>query len=59
MLDKKEEHLNKKIADETRKAKANVSTNKRGRCSVHIDEGFAHHVCSGASGAASEEGIRE
>lgn len=30
MLDKKEEHLNKKIADETRKAKANVTTNKRG-----------------------------
>ncbi|CAO1625390.1 unnamed protein product [Jaminaea pallidilutea] len=29
MLDKKEEHLNKKIADETKKAKANVTTNKR------------------------------
>lgn len=29
MLEKKEEHLNKKIADETKKAKANVTTNKR------------------------------
>ncbi|CAO1617452.1 unnamed protein product [Sympodiomycopsis kandeliae] len=29
MLDKKEEHLNRKIADETKKAKANVTTNKR------------------------------
>ncbi|EPQ27625.1 uncharacterized protein PFL1_04763 [Pseudozyma flocculosa PF-1] len=29
MLEKKEEHLNKKIEDELRKAKANVSTNKR------------------------------
>lgn len=30
MLEKKEEHLNKKIADEMKKAKANVTTNKRG-----------------------------
>lgn len=30
MLEKKEEHLNKKIDDELRKAKANVTTNKRG-----------------------------
>lgn len=29
MLDKKEEHLTKKIEDEARKAKANLSTNKR------------------------------
>ncbi|PWN21582.1 Snf7-domain-containing protein [Microstroma glucosiphilum] len=29
MLEKKEEHLNKKIADEMKKAKANVTTNKR------------------------------
>ncbi|MCO5565869.1 hypothetical protein L7F22_019544 [Adiantum nelumboides] len=29
MLEKKEEHLTKKIDDETRKAKANVTTNKR------------------------------
>ncbi|PWY98988.1 Snf7-domain-containing protein [Testicularia cyperi] len=29
MLDKKEEHLNKKIEDEYRKAKANATTNKR------------------------------
>jgi charged multivesicular body protein 4 len=34
MLDKKEEHLNKKIDDETRKAKAAVTTNKRGKCGV-------------------------
>lgn len=34
MLDKKEEHLNKKIDDETRKAKAAVSTNKRGEKSA-------------------------
>lgn len=31
MLEKKEEHLNKKIEDELRKAKANAATNKRGR----------------------------
>lgn len=31
MLDKKEEHLNKKIDDEQRKAKANATTNKRGQ----------------------------
>jgi charged multivesicular body protein 4 len=30
MLDKKEEHLNKKIDEETKKAKAHVMTNKRG-----------------------------
>lgn len=30
MLDKKEEHLTKKIEDELRKAKANATTNKRG-----------------------------
>lgn len=30
MLEKKEEHLNKKIADEMKKAKANVTTNQRG-----------------------------
>lgn len=29
MLEKKEEHLNKKIEDETRKAKANATANKR------------------------------
>ena len=29
MLDKKEEHLNKKIEDEMKKAKANASSNKR------------------------------
>lgn len=29
MLQKKEEHLNRKIQDETKKAKANVTTNKR------------------------------
>lgn len=34
MLDKKEEHLNRKIADETKKAKANVTTNKRGELVV-------------------------
>lgn len=32
MLEKKEEHLNKKIEDELKKAKANVTTNKRGTC---------------------------
>ena len=32
MLEKKEEHLNKKINDEMKKAKANVTTNKRGEC---------------------------
>lgn len=32
MLEKKEEHLNKKIEDELKKAKANVTTNKRGAC---------------------------
>lgn len=36
MLEKKEEHLNKKIADEMKKAKANVTTNKRGECFVPI-----------------------
>lgn len=30
MLDKKEEHLSKKIEDELRKAKANATTNPRG-----------------------------
>ena len=30
MLDKKEEHLTKKIDDEMRKAKANATTNPRG-----------------------------
>jgi charged multivesicular body protein 4 len=30
MLDKKEEHLTKKIEEELRKAKANATTNKRG-----------------------------
>jgi charged multivesicular body protein 4 len=29
MLEKKEEHLNKKIDDEMKKARANASTNKR------------------------------
>lgn len=32
MLDKKEEFLNKKIEDETRKARMHVTTNKRGEC---------------------------
>jgi charged multivesicular body protein 4 len=32
MLEKKEEHLQKKIDDETNKARANATTNKRGRC---------------------------
>ena len=36
MLDKKEEHLNRKIADETKKAKANVTTNKRGELVVVV-----------------------
>jgi len=31
MLDKKEEHLSKKIEDELRKAKANATTNPRGK----------------------------
>lgn len=31
MLEKKEDHLNKKIEDELQKAKANVTTNKRGK----------------------------
>lgn len=31
MLEKKEDHLNKKIEDELRKAKANATTNKRGQ----------------------------
>lgn len=31
MLEKKEDHLNKKIDDELKKAKANVTTNKRGK----------------------------
>jgi charged multivesicular body protein 4 len=30
MLEKKEEHLQKKIEDELRKARANATTNKRG-----------------------------
>lgn len=30
MLEKKEEHLNKKIQEELKKAKANVTTNERG-----------------------------
>lgn len=34
MLQKKEDHLNKKIEDETKKAKANVTTNKRGEYSI-------------------------
>lgn len=34
MLEKKEEHLNKKIEEELRKAKANVTTNKRGASST-------------------------
>lgn len=34
MLDKKEEHLNKKIEDEQRKAKANATTNKRGELTL-------------------------
>lgn len=41
MLDKKEEHLTKKIEEELRKAKANATTNKRGESS---------------SGAGREEG---
>ena len=36
MLDKKEEHLNKKIEDELKKAKANVTTNKRGALSIPL-----------------------
>lgn len=34
MLEKKEEHLNKKIDEETHKAKVNATTNKRGECHV-------------------------
>jgi len=33
MLDKKEEHLEKKIQEELKKAKANATTNKAGTCS--------------------------
>lgn len=39
MLDKKEEHLNKKIDDEMRKAKAAVTTNKRGECDIDMEGG--------------------
>lgn len=34
MLEKKEDHLNKKIEDELKKAKANATTNKRGKPTV-------------------------
>ena len=36
MLDKKEEHLQKKIDDEQRKAKANATTNKRGHSCPYL-----------------------
>lgn len=32
MIEKKEEHLQKKIEDETNKARANATSNKRGGC---------------------------
>lgn len=32
MIEKKEEHLQKKIEEELKKAKANAATNKRGEC---------------------------
>jgi hypothetical protein len=34
MLEKKEDHLNKKIEDELKKAKANATTNKRGKSTI-------------------------
>lgn len=42
LLDKKEEHLNKRIEEETRKAKANATSNKRGTS-------LPPHTPSGAS----------
>lgn len=43
MLDKKEEHLNKKIDDETKKARAAVTTNKRGEWEQQRRSAF--HFC--------------
>lgn len=45
MLDKKEEHLTKKIEDEARKAKANLSTNKRGEGVIHLVGSFCEEDC--------------
>lgn len=68
MLQKKEEHLTKKIDDETRKAKANVTTNKRGkhRCPIvcklslsHALISYPHPFHSGTGGIAAEKGVRE
>lgn len=37
MLDKKEEHLNKKIDEELKKAKSNATTNKRRTSIAHLN----------------------
>ena len=62
MLDKKEEHLTKKIEEELRKAKGNATTNPRGRfitCS-----GLQHRLTittttSGQASVEAKEVVRE
>jgi hypothetical protein len=53
MLEKKEEHLNKKIEEEMKKARANASTNKRcklgnpvGACQTVLVWHACAHICA-------------
>lgn len=63
MIEKKEEHLQKKIDEELKKAKANAVSNKAG--TFHVNSApskltfpLTHDMHSGCAGSAAEEGER-
>lgn len=58
MLDKKEEHLNTKIENEQRKAKANATTNKRGQSQQSLPLGRGC-VTSGLAAMIRRVGLAE
>jgi hypothetical protein len=59
MIEKKEEHLQKKIDEELKKAKANAVSNKAGRFALYRRRSSSTHTMhSGYAGSAAEEDER-
>jgi charged multivesicular body protein 4 len=59
MIEKKEEHLQKKIDEELKKAKANAVSNKAGTSALYRRcSSSTHTMHSGYPGSAAEEGER-